>query len=237
MELKHRKKEECPKRPVWLISFGDLMSLLLTFFILLYSMSVISIEKFYKVLKGLVSAFGAKSVIFNKEVFSEGRRIEIPMEDFYPKKIKYKKLKKTLQEIKDELYKQGIWSDYAVAGECLRVRINTDKFFPSGSARLFPRAKDLILNMCLKLKPFALPMEIEGHTDNRPISTPLYPSNWELSIARAIAVLRIFVNSCGYPEKKLSAVGYADTKPIADNKTPEGRMKNRRVEFCIKLVP
>ena len=232
-----KKKEECPKPPAWLTSFGDLMSLLLTFFILLYSMSIISLEKFYQVLKGLVTAFGAQSVVFEEGTLPEGRRVNVPMENFHVKVEKYKELKKTLQEIKTELYKSGVWSDYAVAGECLRVRVNTDRFFPPGSAELLPQAKKLVLNMCLKLKPFSLPIEIEGHTDNRPISTPLYPSNWELSLARAVSVLRIFEGTCGYPREKLSAVGYADTRPIADNNTPQGRMKNRRVEFCIKLVP
>ncbi len=232
-----KKKEECPKPPAWLTSFGDLMSLLLTFFILLYSMSIISLEKFYQVLKGLVSAFGAQSVVFEEGTLPEGRRINIPMENFYPKIEKYKELKKTLQEIKEELYQSGVWADYAVVGECVRVRVNTDGFFPPGSAELLPKARDLVINMCLKLKPFSLPVEIEGHTDNRPISTPIYPSNWELSIARAVTVLRVFEGACGYPKDKLTAIGYGDTRPIADNRTPEGRRKNRRVEFCIKLLP
>lgn len=232
-----KKKEECPKPPAWLTSFGDLMSLLLTFFILLYSMSIISLEKFYQVLKGIISAFGARSVVFEEGTVPEGRRINIPMENFYYRKVKYKELKKVAQEIKYSLSQMGVWSDYAFTGECMRIRINTDRFFPPGSAQLYPNALGLILNVCSKLKPFSLPIDIEGHTDNRPISTPLYPSNWELSLARAISVLRIFVNTCGYSPELLSAVGYADTRPIADNKTPQGRMKNRRVEFCIKLVP
>jgi len=232
-----KKKEECPKPPAWLTSFGDLMSLLLTFFILLYSMSTISLEKFYQVLKGLVSAFGGWSVVFEEGTLPEGRRINVPMENFYPKVEKYKELKKTLEEIKKELSKGGVWSDYAITGECLRVRVNTDRFFPSGSAELYPEAKDLVLNMCLKLKAYSLPIEIEGHTDNMPISTHLYPSNWELSIARATAVLKIFEETCGYPKEKLSAAGYGDTKPIADNSTSQGRTMNRRVEFCIKLNP
>ncbi|WP_461832311.1 OmpA/MotB family protein [Aquifex sp.] len=232
-----KKKEECPKPPAWLTSFGDLMSLLLTFFILLYSMSIISLEKFYQVLKGIVSAFGAQSVVFEQGTLPEGRRINIPMENFYIRKIKHKELKKILSEFKNELSKRGIWSDYAVTGECLRVRVNTDRFFPSGGAELYPEAKSLILSFCEKLLPFSLPIDVEGHTDNRPISTPRYPSNWELSLSRAISVIRVFTDTCGYPRDKLSAVGYADTRPIADNGTPEGRRKNRRVEFCIKLTP
>jgi len=232
-----KKKEECPKPPAWLTSFGDLMSLLLTFFILLYSMSTISLEKFKEVLKGLIITFGAKSEVFKEGTFPEGRRINVPMENFYVKTEKYKELKKTLEEIKKELSKSGVWSDYAITGECLRVRVNTDRFFPPGEANLYPEAKDLVLNMCLRLKAYSLPIEIEGHTDDTPISTPLYPSNWELSLARAISVLKIFEETCGYPKEKLSAVGYGDTKPIADNRTPEGRTMNRRVEFCIKLTP
>ncbi|HIP43101.1 MAG TPA: flagellar motor protein MotB [Aquifex aeolicus] len=232
-----KKKEECPKPPAWLISFGDLMSLLLTFFILLYSMSIISLERFYEVLRGIISAFGAQSVVFEQGKLPERRRIDIPMENFYIRKVKYKELKKVAREIKAELSKYGIWSDYTVIGECLRIRVNTDKFFPPGEAKLYPEARGLVLNMCKKLSPFSLPIDIEGHTDNRPISTSIFPSNWELSVARAISVIRVFVNQCGYPQDKLTAVGFADTKPIADNNTPLGRQKNRRVEFCIKLIP
>ncbi|RUM28393.1 MAG: flagellar motor protein MotB [Aquifex sp.] len=235
--MAYKKKEECPKPPAWLTSFGDLMSLLLTFFILLYSMSVISLEKFYQVLKGIISAFGAQSVVFEEGTMPEGRRIKIPMENFHFRKVKYKELKKIAQEIKAEMSKRGIWSDYAVTGECLRIRVNTDKFFPPGEDVLLKEARGLILNLCYKLKPYSLPINIEGHTDNRPIHTPKFPSNWELSIARAISVLQVFEKECGYPSDKLSIFGYADTRPIASNDTPEGRRKNRRVEFCIKLLP
>ncbi len=235
--MARRKKEECKKPPAWLTSFGDLMSLLLTFFILLYSMSIISLEKFYQVLKGLVSAFGTQSVVFEEGATPEGRRVSVPMENFYVRKVKYKELKKAVQEIKSELSKRGVWSDYALTGECLRIRVNADAFFPPGRASVLPEAKGLLLGMCERLKPFSLPIEVEGHTDNRPISTPRYPSNWELSLARAVSVVRLFTQECGYPEEKLVAVGYADTRPIADNATPQGRMKNRRVEFCVKLVP
>jgi len=213
------------------------MSLLLTFFILLYSMSIISLEKFYQVLKGIVSAFGAKSVVFEEGNLREGRRVEVPLENLHVRKVKYKELKKLAMSVKSEMAKRGIWSDWALAGECVRIRINTDSFFPAGSAKLTPTARELLLELCSRLLPFSLPLEVEGHTDSTPLKSPSFPSNWELSLARAVSVVKLFTNECSYPEDKLSAVGYADTRPIADNKTQEGRRKNRRVELCIKLVP
>jgi chemotaxis protein MotB len=74
---------------------------------------------------------------------------------------------------------------------------------------------------------------IEGHTDNQPISSARYPSNWELSNARATSVLRYMLDHDGLPASRLSSTGYADTKPVADNATPEGKAKNRRVEIVV----
>ncbi len=234
--MAYKKKEECPKPPAWLTSFGDLMSLLLTFFILLYSMSIISLEKFYQVLKGLIEAFGGKQVIFSEGGSMKASRIPIQMENMHYRIKKFAELKKEITEIKKMLINMGIEADYLVTGTCMKLRVNTSRLFPLGSEEPYPEAKELFLSMCTRLKPFSLPITFEGYTDDLPISTPRFPSNWELSTARAVSVLKLFL-SCGYPGDLLSAVGYGEYHPIAPNNTPEGREKNRRIEFCIKLNP
>ena len=234
--MKNAKKEECKKAPAWLTSFGDLMSLLLTFFILLYSMSIISVEKFYQVLKGLIEAFGGRQVIFLEQGTIKGSRIPIQMENMYYRVKKFAELKEEIKKIKESLQRMGISADYLVTGTCVKLRVSTSKLFPLGSEEPYPKAKRLFLGMCTRLKPFSLPITFEGYTDDLPISTPRFPSNWELSTARALSVLKIFL-SCGYPKDLLSAVGYGKYHPIAPNNTPEGREKNRRIEFCIKLNP
>ncbi len=234
--MKNVKKEECKKPPAWLTSFGDLMSLLLTFFILLYSMSIISLEKFYQVLKGLIEAFGGKQVIFSEEGAFKASRIPIKMENMHYRVKKFAELKKEITEIKEELMSMGIRADYLVTGTCMKLRINVSKLFPLGSEEPYPQAKKLFLDVCKRLKPFSLPITFEGYTDDLPISTPRFPSNWELSGARALTVLKLFV-SCGYPQELLSAVGYGEHHPIVPNETPQDREKNRRIELCIKLNP
>lgn len=231
-----RKKEECKKAPAWLTSFGDLMSLLLTFFILLYSMSIISLERFYQVLKGLIDAFGGRQVIYNEDGSLRDSRININMENMHLRIKKFADLKRRIAEIKRSLVQRGIDADYLVTGTCMKLRVNTAKLFPVGSEEPYEEAKGIFTDMCQKLKPFSLPITIEGHTDDLPIGTQRYPSNWELSAARAINVLKLFI-SCGYPKDLLSAVGYGEHHPIAPNDTPENRAKNRRIEFCVKLNP
>ena len=231
-----KKEEECPKAPAWLTSFGDLMSLLLTFFILLYSMSIISLEKFYQVLKGLIEAFGGKQVIFSEGGALKASRIPIQFENMHMRVKKFAELKKEITKIKEELMSMGIEADYLVTGTCMKLRVNTNRLYPLGSEEPYPQAKELFLNMCGRLKPFSLPITFEGYTDNMPISNPRFPSNWELSAMRAVSVLRLFI-TCGYPQELLSAVGYGEYHPIAPNDTPANRERNRRIEFCIKLNP
>ncbi|MEO2083823.1 MAG: flagellar motor protein MotB [Desulfurobacteriaceae bacterium] len=231
--MARKKKEECKAPPAWLTSFGDLMSLLLTFFILLYSMSTISLEKFYQAIKGIIEAFGGHYVVYEERVV-RGKRIPVEFPNMYPKMRNREAIEKKLQEIRDMLRQMGVDSEIAKYGQTIRLRINTDKLFPPGSDRPYKEAIPLIMELCRKLKELDLPLTIEGHTDNRPIKSKRFPSNWELSAARATAVLRMFIQ-CGYNPKKLSAEGCGQYHPIAPNTTPEGRAKNRRIELIIKL--
>ncbi|MEO2068344.1 MAG: flagellar motor protein MotB [Desulfurobacteriaceae bacterium] len=231
--MARRKKEECKTPPAWLTSFGDLMSLLLTFFILLYSMSTISLEKFYQAIRGIIEAFGGHYVISEEKVI-KGKRIPIQFPDMYPKLRSRKEIEQKLLEIKRMLKRFGINAEIAKFGSSIRLRINTDKLFPPGSDKPYKEAIPLIMEVCRKLKELELPITIEGHTDSIPIRTKRFPSNWELSAARATATLRLFIQ-CGYNPKKLSAAGCGPYRPIASNKTPQGRAKNRRIELVIHL--
>jgi chemotaxis protein MotB len=196
-------------------------------------MSTISLEKFYQAIKGIVEAFGGHYVIHEERVI-KGKRIPIELPEMYPKLKSRKALEEKLHEIREMLQKLGINSEVAKFGTSIRLRINTDRLFPSGSDKPYKEAIPLIMEICRKLKEFDLPITIEGHTDNRPIRSKRFPSNWELSAARATTVLRLFIQ-CGYNPQKLSAAGCGPYRPIASNKTPEGRAKNRRIEIIIHL--
>ncbi|MCK4378935.1 MAG: flagellar motor protein MotB, partial [Deltaproteobacteria bacterium] len=112
------------------------------------------------------------------------------------------------------------------------LKITGKLMFDAGSASIKGDFKSFLDTINKIINENNYPVAIEGHTDNIPMtSSPLYPSNWELSSSRATAVLRYLVEEKGIPAKRLMAVGYADTRPLVPNDSPENRAKNRRVEF------
>ena len=114
----------------------------------------------------------------------------------------------------------------------LEIEIKTSILFDSGSARLEPDAMPILAKLADILAPFPNPVEVEGFTDNVPISTVAYPSNWELSGARAASVVHVFTRNGIRPER-LRAIGYGEFRPVADNRTPAGRAQNRRVVIVV----
>ncbi len=114
----------------------------------------------------------------------------------------------------------------------IEVEIRDSILFPSGSARLQEGAIPVLEELARILLDFPNPVRVEGYTDNVPINTIVYPSNWELSAARAASVIRLFAGA-GIPPQRMVAQGYGEYRPLADNKTPEGRAKNRRVVIVV----
>lgn len=118
-------------------------------------------------------------------------------------------------------------------GNLVKVVMPLDDLFTSGSADLKKEGLDWISTLAKTLvETNYLELRVEGHTDNSPINTAKYPSNWELSTARAANVVR-YLTSKGFEPQKLAAIGYGDSRPLVDNNSPEGKMKNRRIEFTI----
>ena len=128
--------------------------------------------------------------------------------------------------IRDELIivrRQGMW---------VEVEIRTDILFPSGVARLSPESTAVMRRLAATLKPFPNPIRVEGHTDNVPIKTREFRSNWELSSARAATVVRLFADA-GVDPHRMAALGFGEYQPAAGNDTPEGRAANRRVVVVV----
>ncbi|WP_456402273.1 OmpA/MotB family protein [Persephonella sp.] len=227
--MPRKKKKECKGIPGWLVSFGDLMSLLLTFFILLFSMGTISLEKFHMVIKGITESLGGRKIIHEEKILNTSNlEVEFP-EMYLQLKKKRNKLHKDLNHLEQMLEKAGIDAEVEKHGTQVRFRLLTDRMFPPGSSTPYREVVPLILEVCKRLKETEFPVTIEGHTDNTPM---VGKSNLELSAERALSVLKIF-ESCGYPDNLLSARGYGEYRPIAPNDTPENRSKNRRIEFVI----
>ncbi|MCP3677686.1 MAG: flagellar motor protein MotB, partial [Deltaproteobacteria bacterium] len=119
------------------------------------------------------------------------------------------------------------------AGRGIVVRVKGQFFFHSGSAVLKEEAYPLLDDIIGIVEEFPYNMSVEGHTDDTPINTTQFPSNWELSTARAISTLRYILESGRIETERLGASGYADTRPLTSNDTPKGRKQNRRVEFIM----
>ena len=136
-------------------------------------------------------------------------------------------VQEALQELVDEglitINRDALW---------IEVEIKDSVLFPSGSARLQDEAIPILQELARILRQFPNPLRIEGHTDNIPIHTVVYPSNWELSAARAASVIRLFVQA-GIDPTRMVAQGYGEFRPVADNDTPEGRARNRRVTIVV----
>lgn len=115
----------------------------------------------------------------------------------------------------------------------LVISLNNTILFESGSAVIKTENEDTLFQLAAAINSLDNYIRIEGHTDNRPINTKTYPSNWELSTARAASVVRLFIDKCNVAPEKVVAVGYGEYKPIADNDTEEGRAKNRRIDIII----
>ena len=228
------KKKKCPEEvsEKWAIPYADFLTLLLCLFIALFAMAQAGKQAAMEYAQAFAKAFGMRLVPFQetlpKQILPEPvlKRAE-PTE-------KGRKIQRQIQELQEMLKRLGLEGELKVAYEAIGIRLILQErlLFDSGSAEIKPEMKLIMDKLSDIIREIPNPVEVEGHTDNIPISTERFPSNWELSTARASAVVRHFI-SRGINPERLKASGYADTRPIASNATPEGRAQNRRVEIVI----
>ncbi len=214
--------------PGWMVTYGDLMSLLLTFFVLIVSFSSIQNVKFQKALGSLKAALGVlpkeESVVYQREIL-------VPqLADKSRKHIK--RIARELQRIVDA---RGLGNNIRleVTPKGLLIRIDSPVLFDLGEATIKPEAYPILDKVVEMTKMWPNKIRIEGHTDDLPIHTRKFPSNWELSTARALSVLRYFLGK-GVEPRRLAAVGYGEYHPLVPNTSAENRAKNRRVEIYIE---
>lgn len=213
---------------VWIMTYGDMMSLLLVFFILIVSFSTIQETKFHDAAASLRGAFGLATLppttLRLPELAAsrdeERRRREVVGET---------------RELEQTLLAAGLDRevDVEVTPRGVAIRVNAPFLFGSGRADLRPEATGLLERLAGFLARFPQPVRVEGHTDSVPIRGGPFASNWELSAARAVAVARTF-QAAGVAPARLSATGYGEYRPAADNNTAEGRERNRRVEILLE---
>jgi chemotaxis protein MotB len=237
-----------PKRPEhdnherWMVSYADFITLLFAFFVVMYGISSVNEGK-YKVFGAAINkAFGTKASE------SGGGAMHLSEEEIYFKSLvdrrdarlaerqrkqneRMQNLVKSLDQAMASFVKSG-QMNVSQNGRGVELEINASALFNQGEADIQPEAKKTLADVAKVLADNEFAIEVEGHTDNLPISTPKFPSNWELSSARASSVVRLFIEQ-GIDAKRLKAVGFADNRPVQSNDTAEGRARNRRVTITV----
>lgn len=218
----------------WLLSYADMITLLMAFFIMLYSMSILNLNKFREVAISIRSGFGGmvegqgKSVLGSSGQFSirpspvPGDTAGVPPEAV-AKLTKFVQKMKLEKSVKLRMDERG-----------LVITLVTDKIvFERGRSYLSPEAALIIDGLAESLKDIPNFLRVEGHTCDLRVSSSKYPSNWELSTTRATTVVRHLIEKNGIPAHRLSAAGYADSKPLVPNNSEKNRSLNRRVDIVV----
>lgn len=224
--------EGMPRGPHWMTTYGDMVTLLLCFFVLMFAMSTINEQKFMQAANSLAQALGVlpKDVGLIGEVSPAIGTTGIAREQ--QEQIDIVKSMEQIAEIFQEEALQDLASiEVTGPGEVL-IRMGDKVLFAPGESELKPQAIRVLAGIANSIQEKTEKVYIEGHTDNVPISTPEFPSNWELSTSRALSVVRL-LEEAGIPPEQMAAVGHSQYIPIMSNDTPEGRAKNRRVELWI----
>ena len=221
----------------WLATYADMVTLLLCFFVLLFSISSTEMEKFEQLVQSLRSALGKQNV--PEAGTREGlKMIQRQTDEVKPNAVDelggmvQKEIDKIVSEVKEFVMFNKLGGKVRVEGDEMgaRITISDVVLFPPGNARMTPEGLKVMKDLTEILKQFSYHIKVTGHTDNVPIHNEKYASNWELSANRACEVVRFLIDQ-GIPPEMLSAEGFAEYRPIASNDTPEGRAKNRRVEI------
>ncbi len=259
-----KREEEAPKgSPAWMSTFSDLMNLLLCFFVLLFSMSSVDVDKFHQMIASLqnqITIFpqGDMTIGDGQTVTAGVTQIQI-LEAYFTEQAKAEnedgdseggvstvydeyqqealsESEKMQEDIEEELYNYGIRDtvDVDVSADYVEINLSGAILFDSASAEIVPDAYPIIdkIGRILQRYPDNL-IEVEGHTDNVPIYDEKYESNNVLSMYRALAVADYLRDTTNLDPSHLKSSGRGDYVPIADNSTPEGRARNRRVSIKV----
>jgi chemotaxis protein MotB len=242
-----RKAGEHPNHERWLVSYADFITLLFAFFVVMFAISQVDAQKLGRFVQSVNVAFELKGVFPEASPHpiqadqggggSLGIRPSIapPRITVQPGTIPSRRALEVrralermplLSRLQDKIHvrmdERGVTVSLSEAG-----------FFDTGSAQVRADALPTLRDLAEALKVTTSPIAVEGHTDDVPIKTPLFPSNWELSTVRATSIVRYLIEEQGYDPRRLSATGFAEYRPVGDNATALGRTSNRRVDLVI----
>lgn len=226
---KHDAEHENAER--WLLTYADLITLLLAFFIMMYVFSKRDAYKYDEVASHLKTIFSGGTGLAGKGSVTATSPIDMPSRGASSGEIKRQLEGEFVDKNRDKSGSENISVLSDERGVVIRV---LDKaFFDEGKAELKDGAKNALDKIVPIIKGVENHIRIEGHTDNVPISTNEFKSNWELSVRRATEVVRYLVEKRGLPPERISATGYAEYRPIAKNTSPQNRALNRRIEIIV----
>lgn len=251
MSNRRKKHEEHENEERWLLTYADLITLLMVFFVVMYALSNVDKQKFQAIAMAMRAEFGTPvasptgiggrvapgpSVTPPPRAGTERTRTRgtPKTEQIDALRARMKKLKGDLDAmVKANGLQEQISVKLDPSGHKVSMGLSDSLLFGVGSADLTPQAQDLVAKIGAVLAQSNYTVNVEGHTDNVPISSARYSSNLQLSTERAVNVVSYMIRTTGIPGSRLSASGYAEHHPVASNDTEDGRAKNRRVEFVI----
>lgn len=245
--MKKKAEEGHENSERWLLTYSDLITLLMIFFIVMYAMSKVDEVKYNQLAKGLNLALGGGSTLIGSDSkMSVKQQFTLEQQDVPSNKYQVnvgtdsgnaqqKAMQATQQQINKYLKANGLSKSVktVIDERGLVVSLMDTLLFDSGKADVRPEAsKQLVIigRILGRLDSYA---RVEGHTDNVPISTSSYKDNWQLSTARATNVVEMLINNAGFDPRKICAVGYGEYRPVASNSTDLGKQKNRRVDIIV----
>lgn len=236
---RRRRHEEHENHERWLVSYADFITLLFAFFVVMYSISSINEGKYKILSETLTGVFSQpERSIKPIPVGDERPRTTEPDNSMVDEASTEQIAASTLQNIADSIrdaFGGLLQSDQLkVRGNELwiEIELSSGLLFPSGDALPNDMAFEIIEKIAKILAPYGNPVHVEGFTDNQPIRTAQFPTNWELSAARAASIVRMLAMD-GVDPSRMAAVGYGEFQPVADNATAEGRARNRRVVLVV----
>jgi chemotaxis protein MotB len=244
MARKHKHPEHV-NHERWLISYADFITLLFATFVALYALSKSDAAKASVAAESMRISFGTQDgkmipqEAFNPQAVPANHPKPIPGVSDIPPKPKKEAGKQEFEEIKHDveeyLMTKGMLNKVSVDVQerGLVVSLKEAGFFQSGRAEVNEESYQVLEEIAKKVSEYRNAVRIEGHTDNVPINSRTYPTNWELSSTRATNMARVLIDKFGVPPGKVSATGYGEHRPTADNDTPGGRSRNRRVDLVI----
>jgi len=238
---RRRRHEEHENHERWLVSYADFITLLFAFFVVMYSISSINQGKYKILSETLTGVFNQPDRAVRPIPIGEERprtqqpdqSLNEPMDEGQAQgnPDTLEQIASNMREAFGELIKSD---QVSVRGNefWIEITLNSSLLFPSGDAIPNDTAFTIIEKVARILAPYRNPVHVEGFTDNVPIHNSQYPTNWELSAARAASIVRMLAQD-GLDAGRLAAVGYGEFQPVADNATAEGRARNRRVVLVI----